>query len=184
MTKKNYREKVKLLRQELSLELVVYKSRIIMQKLQSTEHYKKADCIYTYVSFGQEVNTTELIHTALSDGKRVAVPKIKEKIMNFYYISDITELKTGFYGILEPETENPANETDALLVMPGLAFDRTGNRIGYGGGYYDKYLAKQNTHWKAALAFELQIFEQLPCSLLDKKPDMIISEEEIYDKFN
>lgn len=119
--------------------------------LQITEHlfasaaYLEAASVFCYVSAGTEVGTKDVLLDALASGKKVAVPYCTEQpgIMQFYYIDSLADLLPGKYGILAPDPHSCAPaEPDAgtLLVVPGLAFDRRGYRLGYGQGYYDRYL--------------------------------------------
>ena len=116
-------------------------------------------------------------------GKRTAVPKVTgERRMEFYYISSMEELSPGYRGIPEPEgragTEAvPAK--DALIILPGAAFDRMGNRLGYGGGFYDTYLASHPQAGRAAIAFSVQIAERIPSGPYDIRPDIIFTEKEM-----
>lgn len=176
-TKQEMRKIVKGYRQSLSKEEAALKSIAILNKLFESEQYKQADCIYCYIDFQNEVMTMPLIRKAVKDGKRVAVPRIADHAMKFYYITDHSELEEGSYGIMEPVMSCPlAQERDAVLIMPGVAFDRENHRIGYGGGYYDRYLQEENSHYKIALAYEFQIFEHVPYEEHDICPDIVLSE--------
>lgn len=176
-TKQEMRKIVKGYRQSLSKEDAAIKSITILNKLFGTEQYQQAECIYCYIDFNNEVMTMPLIRKAVKDGKRVAVPRISGDSMEFYYIRSHAELEKGSYGIMEPCASCPqAEETDAVLVMPGVAFDRENHRIGYGGGFYDRYLERENSHYKIALAYEFQIFEHIPYEEHDICPDVVLSE--------
>lgn len=176
-TKKEIRTIVKGYRQALSSEDAALKSITILNKLFETEPYQKAQCIYCYIDFRNEVKTKPLIKKALKDGKRVAAPRIDGNTMNFYYIHSYDDLASGSFGILEPASScRLAAETDALMIMPGMAFDKKNHRIGFGGGFYDKYLGQENTHYKIALAYRFQIFEQIPYEEHDICPDLVLSE--------
>lgn len=176
-TKQEMRKIVKGYRQSLSNEEAAIKSITILNKLFETEQYKQAECVYCYIDFRNEVKTMPLIRKAILDGKRVAAPRISDKTMDFYYITGHADLEEGSFGIMEPVPSCAlAEETDAVLVMPGVAFDRENHRIGYGGGYYDRYLERENTHFKIALAYDFQIFEHVPYEEHDICPDMILSE--------
>lgn len=144
--------------------------------------YIQAEKIYVYVSFGSEVDTQQILAHAWSCGKRVAVPKVlsKEK-MEFYYIDSMEELKAGSWGILEPEEKDPVDAGEALVIMPLLAFDKQFHRIGYGGGYYDRFLAKHQEHQTMALAYSIQQAEYLPAESVDVCPNIIVTEEMVYE---
>ncbi len=176
-TKEEMRKVIRGYRKSLTNEDAAMKSITILNKLFSTEQYQHAECVYCYIDFRNEVKTMPLIKKALKDGKRVAAPRISGETMEFYYISGYSDLAEGSFGILEPvDGCKLAEETDALMIMPGMAFDRENHRIGYGGGFYDRYLERENTHYKIALAYHFQIFEQIPYELHDICPDMIISD--------
>lgn len=166
-------------RDSLSADEVAMKSIVILEKLLQMEEYKKAACIYCYVDFRNEVRTKPIIRRALSDGKKVAVPKIDKEGMEFYYIDGFDQLKPGIHGILEPEDCPLAADMDALLIMPGVAFDKKNHRIGYGKGYYDRYLKRSNQHFKVALAYQFQVFQSVPYEEFDVQPDLVLTERGI-----
>lgn len=116
----------------------------IISRLLCTEEYSRADMILTYVSVGDEPDTIGLIHAAFANGKKVAVPKcMSGNTMEFYLIASMDDLKEGKYGLLEPDESKckKAELTESCIcVVPGLAFDAKGYRLGRGGGYYDRFL--------------------------------------------
>lgn len=141
----------------------------------ATEQYRQAKTIYGYLPYNQEVRTIPILERALLDGKRVAVPKVYGEEMRFIYITDLTQVEKGYAGIPEPIADEPvAYETTALVLMPGLVFDRAGNRIGYGGGFYDKFLASEPEHPTVALCYEFQIVEKLETDAFDIPVDCVI----------
>ena len=148
MEKKLVRKEILNMRNNMSNEKRILKNKLIYNLFINSDLYKKAKDIFIYVSFGSEVNTHEIIKKAIIDKKNIYVPKIdmKKKEMIAVKIHSLTELSVNNYGILEPinvDKDKIANDFD-IIVMPGVAFDENGNRIGYGGGYYDKYLEKNN----------------------------------------
>lgn len=164
-------------------------SRQILKKVTALPEYQTADWILAYASFRSEVDTKELIDRALADRKRVLLPKVEGSEMRFWEIRSREELKEGFRGIMEPEPdEKQIPEKDAfrgqkvMMWMPGAAFDAKRNRIGYGGGYYDRYLAgmPECELCTAALGFSCQIIEEIPVQRHDIAPDLVITEMEIY----
>ncbi|NLZ81741.1 MAG: 5-formyltetrahydrofolate cyclo-ligase [Clostridiales bacterium] len=176
-TKKEARLLVRGYRKTLSHDNAVYKSVTILDKIMNMEEYKQATCIYAYASFGNEVMTRPLIQRALSEGKKVALPKVIGKEIEFFYINSEKDLVESSYGILEPKDCEKAEDKNALLIMPGVAFDKNNNRVGYGAGYYDKYLEKANNHYKIALAYKFQVFESIYNDDHDIKPDLVLTEE-------
>ena len=153
----------------------------ILRRLCGLPQYLDAKTIYTYVGCRGEVDTISLIRRAAEDGKRVAVPKVLGDIMEFFYLEDPDTLEPGMMGIPEPDPERAemAKEEDALMIMPGLAFAPDGARVGFGGGYYDKYLAAHPDLVKVALAFSYQIFDELPMEKLDIPVPVIVTEDRV-----
>lgn len=198
-----------------------YSDRIV-KNLTSLPCYREADAILTYISFRSEADTFPLLKRAFADGKAVFAPKVLGKEMAFYQISSPEDLTEGYHGILEPsggrlfdewmddrfgqreksQPEKPMEGNEAekagygvpsiLICMPGAAFDRARHRIGYGGGYYDRFLSNlseggektagtvrlQAKMTTAALAFGCQIFEKIPWEPHDIRPGRIITETE------
>lgn len=155
------------------------KSNHIVEKLFSLSDYIEAECIYAFVNFNQEVVTRQIILNAIDSGKRIAVPKITEKKMKFYFIHSLEDVKSGYMGILEPITEEEATVSNALMLMPGVAFDTNRNRIGYGKGYYDSYLNSHKIKKKIGLAYDFQIVNEIQADEYDIKPDYILTETKI-----
>lgn len=158
------------------------KSNVIITRLLSLEECMNAKTIFIYLSFGSEVNTHGLIRLLLNK-KEVFVPFIDKKRKEIY-ISELkkwSELSSGAYGILEPRKEcirkRKPNEAEISLV-PGIAFDEEGYRIGYGGGYYDKLLKKMDGE-KIGIAYDFQMLKKLPRESHDIKMDRIVTEERI-----
>ena len=103
--------------------------------------YQAAKSLYVYLSYNQEVRTAKILQQAQKDGKRVAVPKVFGDEMRFLWLDDLSAVTPGAYNIPEPVADTPvADDETALVLMPGLAFDREGFRLGYGGGFYDTFL--------------------------------------------
>lgn len=184
--KKEIRKRMRVLRENMTREDMFSKSSLIFEQLITVPEYKKAEKIFTYVSMNNEVDTIMLIDYSLSMDKRVFVPKVFGKDMFFYEISDISELSPGYCGIYEPDTDGkePDYSKTGFMCMPGVAFDKEYNRIGYGGGFYDRYLSGENKFHKAALAYELQFVDHIRTEHVDVKPDMIVTEDNIYRKLD
>lgn len=176
------RKRMKQLRADMTRTERFEKSMQIFEQLITVPEFKRADRIYTYVSMDNEIDTIMLIDYSLSLEKRVFVPRVSGKDMEFYEISDISELSPGYMGIYEPDIngKEPDYSRTGFMCMPGLAFDKSYNRIGYGGGFYDRYLSVENKLYKAALAYEAQLLESIPTQDGDVRPDMIVTEESIY----
>ena len=180
------RKQMKQLRADMTRTERFEKSMQIFEQLITVPEFKRADRIYTYVSMDNEIDTIMLIDYSLSLEKRVFVPRVSGKDMEFYEISDISDLNPGYRGIYEPDIngKEPDYSRTGFMCMPGLAFDRSYNRIGYGGGFYDRYLSVENKLYKAALAYEAQLLESIPAQDGDVRPDMIVTEESIYRKLD
>ncbi len=180
------RKQMKQLRADMTRTERFEKSMQIFEQLITVPEFKRADRIYTYVSMDNEIDTIMFIDYSLSLEKRVFVPRVSGKDMEFYEISDISELNPGYMGIYEPDIngKEPDYSRTGFMCMPGLAFDRSYNRIGYGGGFYDRYLSVENKLYKAALAYEAQLLESIPAQDGDVRPDMIVTEENIYRKLD
>lgn len=156
---------------------------LIRQKLQALESFQRAQTIHTYVSLPEEVDTQALIHAALRAGRRVAVPKVQGPALAHFFIDDLAALEAGVYGIGEPREEKGAKRVEEknafdLVLVPGLAFDRQGHRLGYGAGYYDRFLAEISAP-KIGLAFAAQIVEKIPAAPHDQRVDFIVTEKEV-----
>lgn len=167
-SKKEFRKEMLRLRDGKSPESLSILNKRIFDKVINNAYYQKATNIFIFVSYKSEVNTHDIIKHALSQGKRVCVPKVisKEEGMKAIYITSFDELSPKApFGILEPEIHhnNIANEKDIDLVfVPGLAFDNNGGRMGYGGGFYDRFLPliKRNCR-KIGLCYSFQVVESV-----------------------
>jgi len=180
MNKRDIRTQIKHKKSLLSKETIKKDSEIIAGQVIESPIFQECEQLFCYVSFNQEVITTKILPTALEMGKKVAVPKIENQEMKFYEIRSLEDLKPGILGILEPFVTVeaiPSTRMVSLFIVPGLAFDIQRNRIGYGKGYYDRYFVKQEGKpiYKLALAFDFQIFDQLPVEEYDRKVDEIIT---------
>ncbi len=182
--KKEIRKQTLKQRDALSPSYRLEADQKIHQTLFTLSEWKKADAILTYVSFRSEVETKSIIQRALSEGKPLAVPKVIGPLeMNFYQINSLDDLEKGYMGILEPKSECRIEVTSGLMIMPGSAFDPSCGRIGYGGGFYDHYIQNhKQALFTCAIAYECQILPHVPVDPLDQKPDLVITEEKIYQR--
>lgn len=141
----------------------------------ASDFYKHATTVYGYLPYNQEVRTVPMLERALADGKKVAVPKVYGDEMKFIYLTDLTQVACGYAGIPEPIADEPvADNPTALVLMPGLAFDKEGHRIGYGGGFYDKFLAAEPGHPTVALCYEFQVLPHLQTEEFDIPVDCVL----------
>lgn len=140
-----------------------------------SEAYQKAKTIYGYLPYNQEVRTVPMLEQALRDGKRVAVPKVYGEEMKFLFLDDLSRVEKGYCGIPEPIDDGPsADDKTALVLMPGLAFDLQGHRIGYGGGFYDRFLAAEPNHPTLALCYDFQLLPTLETEAHDIPVDYVL----------
>ena len=183
------REEKKLLRKEIlsRRDALTEEERergkfLITERILGHQWYYLSDRILGFVNYGSEICTTEILENALQDGKEVYVPKVEGREMEFYRIRSLTELKEGYKGIREPQGNTasyvftPENAAGSLFLMPGSVFDPLGNRLGYGGGFYDRYLAdKEALRLRSiAVGFRCQQAEEVPVEETDIKPYQVI----------
>lgn len=180
-TKIEIRSQVRAKKHAMTKEEIEEKSKKIWKNLRNTKEFIEAELLYLYVSYNQEVMTRPYIRESIHAGKKVAIPKIIDGVMEFFRIEDMNQLEKGYQGILEPIKGKLICGESGLMIMPGLAFDRNLHRCGYGGGFYDTYLQKydKGNLIKFALAYEYQIFEQIPVEKHDKILNAIVTENEI-----
>jgi len=176
MEKSKLRDKILKLRNSLDPTMKTIYDEIIFQSVIRLEEYQSAAAIYCYIDFKNEVSTEKIIAHAFSQQKKVAVPKIDAGKMNFYYIKSFDDLTPGYYNIMEPATDQIADE-HGFMILPGVAFDKQGHRIGYGGGFYDKYLSAHRDLYKAAIAYDFQILDSITFEPHDIPIDILISEK-------
>ncbi|MEC1522972.1 5-formyltetrahydrofolate cyclo-ligase [Neobacillus niacini] len=158
-------------------------SYIIANTLYKDEDWQKANVIGITISKEPEVDTYQIIQKAWEEGKVVAAPKCnpKTKTLSFRKITEFSQLESVFYGLLEPIIEQTIEvkpEDIELLFVPGLAYTRQGYRLGFGGGYYDRYLTKYNEK-TISLAFNLQVIPQFPIEKHDIPVSKIITNDEV-----
>ena len=179
MTKSELRNMMKRRRRTLSATRILCYSAIVTEKLLKEDVYRDADVILGYYSISAEVSMDYLFEQARKDGKKVALPVcLPGREMEFRYFDENTELVKGEYGIPEPVgTERvELDGVNALVVVPGVSFDAFGNRIGYGGGYYDRFLKKYPDVPKVMLAYELQKTISVPADGNDIPMNLILTE--------
>lgn len=176
------RDKMKKLRAGLSISEREEKDLLVYKNFMSLKILKETEWIYIFASYGTEVDTLKIIEVLLqSQGKKVALPRVSGKEMEFYEINSMEDLKPGYNGILEPVSDTKVLTCNGIMVMPGLVFDTYHGRIGYGGGYYDRYLYKhkEDNIFKVALAYDFQVLrtERIAMESHDICPDIIITEK-------
>ena len=176
MNKKEMRAYIRAQKRAMTESQIVSASARLGEQFRQCELYRNAKTIYGYLPYNQEVRTVPMLEKAIADGKRVAVPKCYGEEMRFIYINDfVTEVAPGYANIPEPIADGPvADDTTALVLMPGLAFDPQGHRCGYGGGFYDKFLSAEPDHPTLALCYEFQMFPVLETEDHDIPVDTVL----------
>ena len=175
MDKKALRATIRQRKRAMSEEEIVTKSQKLYELLMETDLYKNAKTFYGYMPYNQEVRTVPMLEQALRDGKRVAIPKCYGSEMKFIYLDDLTKVEKGYANIPEPIEDGPiADDPTALVLMPGMAFDPQGHRIGYGGGFYDKFLAAEPDHPPLALCYDFQMMPHLETEEYDIPVDCVL----------
>lgn len=181
--KQKLRAESKLYRNELSSNEKAELDSKISDRLFNTWQYKSCEVLLTYVSTEIEVDTREIISRALADGKRVAVPRCIDntRLMDFYFIKDVDDLEGGYMGVLEPIPEKCEKMTDfseGLCIVPALMFDMYGYRLGYGKGYYDRFLSNFCGE-TLGICYNRCVREKLPHGKFDKCVERIITQSRI-----
>lgn len=175
MNKQELRSAIRARKRAMTQEEIQIRSDALCQKFLESDAYRRASTLYGYLPYNQEVRTWPILERAIADGKRVAVPKVYGDEMKFIYLEDLTQVEKGYSGIPEPIADGPvAEDKTALVLMPGLAFDPQGHRIGYGGGFYDKFLSREPEHPTLALCYEFQMVEKLETEQFDIPVDEVI----------
>ncbi len=174
VSKENLRNYAKYLRKNIKNKEIPEDK--IKNKVLNNKKVLKSKNILIYVSLKDEVNTKIIIEELWNLNKNIYVPKVEKNIINFYKINDFKELVIGSYNILEPITniKYQYNKKD-LIILPGLLFDKHNNRLGYGGGYYDKYLSDKKLY-KIGICFSTFLVDKLTIDKYDIKMDEVITE--------
>lgn len=175
MDKTELRREIRARKRAMTEVEIEERSARLAQLFFASRAYQNAKTIYGYLPYNQEVRTVPMLERALKDGKKVAVPKVYGDEMKFLYLDDLTAVAKGYAGIPEPIADEPvAQDETALVLMPGLAFDPQGHRIGYGGGFYDKFLAAEPNHPTLALCYEFQMLPKLDVEDHDIPVDTVL----------
>ncbi|WMJ23435.1 5-formyltetrahydrofolate cyclo-ligase [Paludicola sp. MB14-C6] len=179
LIKNELRSKYRKLREDMSAEQKQCYDQQIFNRLINTDHYKDAKTIITFVSTNLEVDTIQLINKAIEDHKRVAVPKCTNLIgnMEFYIINSLDDLEKSTFSLMEPnikKSEKLMDYKDSICILPGFAFDREGYRIGFGKGYYDRFLNNYDGK-KIAVCYNNCIANKLPRGRFDVAANFIVT---------
>jgi 5-formyltetrahydrofolate cyclo-ligase len=183
--KKDIRKRVLTIRDQIPLDIRAQKDFHIRGTIFSLPEFLSAKTILLYASFKSEVETLSLIRESLAMGKRVVLPKVNAQnhALTLYEIKDMNELSPGYMGILEPELPDERSaviEDIDLAIIPGAAFDLSGNRLGYGAGYYDNLLSgRRGSIPIIALAYDEQLVDAIPAEKHDVKIHMIVTDKRV-----
>lgn len=176
MNKSELRAMIRAQKRAMTEDMIVSASCQLGEKFAACEQYQKAKTVYGYMPYNQEVRTVPMLERAMRDGKQVAVPKVYGDTMRFIFVTDLTAMEKSDFGIPEPIADGPvADDPTALVLMPGLAFTARGDRMGYGGGYYDKFLSAEPNHPTVALCYDFQLLESLPTASYDIPVDLVLT---------
>lgn len=187
MEKQELRSRYLYERNRLSLKERKEKSAEIWRLLKEEGVYQDAGIVLVYMDYRSEVMTTGLVEELLAAGeKRIFAPKVEGMDIRFYEVAGMEDFSEGYQGIREPAksaerlfTREISEKEKTLILVPGAVFDRERGRMGYGKGFYDRYLEAFPGIFSAALAFSCQLAKKVPIEPHDRKPDMIITEKGI-----
>lgn len=193
-SKKDIRRNTSIFKHETETVMIDFAGDVICYRLMAMDEYKNADTIFVYADYNKEVKTAAIIDDALKNGKKVALPRVytmeltsdgkPDKYMKFHYITSTDDLEKGYNGIREPKEVLPVADMDtgsAIIIMPIVGFDDERNRVGYGGGFYDKYLGSHSFAKKIGVAYDEQKVDKVDeIGPYDVKPDMIVTQKNIY----
>jgi len=189
--KKRLRKKIKDIYKTFSKSEITEKSKKILDNLKSLETWNNTNTLFAFLPLSDEVDTSCIIKEALTQGKKVAVPRINNNDIIFHYITSISkeEFIKHDYGMYEPlhksESVNISDldSSKILILTPGMAFDKQCNRLGRGKSFYDRYLSEYGKNCiKAGIAFSFQIIENLPIEKHDVQLDFVITDKEIFKR--
>lgn len=173
-------------RNELNADYRVAASKRIFEKLETSEHFRKARKIFIYVGFGSEILTENFIKKYLNE-KEIFIPKIANASMKLVKLNSWAELHPGHFGVLEINSAIFYEGEVDLVITPSIVFDKNGFRLGYGKGYYDKYFAKNKYQTSIGLSYDQLLQENVPKEAHDLPVDILLTEEKtiiLNEKYN
>lgn len=183
MDKNTLRKEYIKIRNSIDTNDRIDKSKDILRNLIKTGLLDEYNDVLCYVNYKSEVSTDILLDYLLEAGKSLFCPKVIDTDMNFYRITDRSDLQEGYQGIYEPieSLNNLYRNNKPLVIVPGSVFDKRGNRIGYGKGFYDRFFFRFPNSLKIGLAFEEQIIESIDyIDEFDIKMDYIVTDRKVY----
>ena len=180
-TKQEIREQIRKLRAGIGADEWHAATEVIAGKVIANDYFREATDLFCYMDFDGEAGTEQIIDEAWRLGKDIWLPRVSGGEMDFYLVESEKELVRGTFGILEPSGEGiKAPGNDGLVIVPGIAFDCMRNRIGYGKGFYDRYLSAHPNLVKLGIAFDIQLVDRIPAEECDCKMDMVFTEKVVY----
>ena len=183
MEKKEIRKQYKMLRNKMSEMEVKEKSDRICQNIISSNLFQQAERILAYAPLGNEVDIRPVIEEGWRQEKRIAFSQSIWGYNEIFLKSAVfSQLKEGTFHVMEPVETNPVDWKNALVLVPGVAFDRQGNRMGYGKGYYDRFFEGKSGCVKAGVAYELQVADQLPTEENDLPVEYLVTEKGVWKR--
>jgi 5-formyltetrahydrofolate cyclo-ligase len=173
---------MKILRDRLSSDEIDRRSEAICERLMNLNSLQSAQSLFTYVSCRSEVHTHDFIRSMLKKDMAVTVPKVVSRgEMQAHRLLRWAQLQPGAFGILEPQDATIYEGPIDLCVAPGLAFTPAGDRLGYGRGHYDRFVARHSEMLVVAIAFEVQLLDWIPTEPTDHRVNMIITEDRVIE---
>lgn len=174
MDKQELRQHIRTRKRAMTVQQIEEKSKKLQELFLKTEAYRNAKTIYGYLPYNQEVRTAPILQQALDDGKAVAIAKCYDREMRFILVDNLQCMDPDS-RIPQPLADAPVGQDPtALVLMPGMAFTKQGQRMGYGGGFYDRFLAAEPDHPTVALCFDFQIVDQIPTEDYDIPADLVL----------
>lgn len=177
-----FRKKYKAARAEMSLEEKAVKDANVCRNLISTNAFERAEQVLLYSATPIEIETTEIFEAALNSGKKVLFPRCQEKgRMSFYYVDDLSHLRSSAFNIREPISSAPEYKSSNadICIVPALAYDIEGYRMGYGGGFYDRFLSSFRGTC-IGICYADNIEKKLPRGRFDVRVDILITDEGLF----
>lgn len=178
-SKKEIRQRIRRKREQAEHVRLIRDTQKITASVVSHPWFVRTKDLYIYVDCKGEAGTGGIIAEAFQRGMNVWVPRVTGNTMLFCRIRGLDELKPGTYGIPEPTGNEAGDGEEGLMVMPGVAFDEACHRVGYGGGFYDRYLAKHRRLRRMAIGFEFQVLDKVPYEKYDICPEILVTERRV-----
>ncbi len=183
-SKTQLRQEMKARRTAMSAKEVGHASDLMRVRLNNLEQVQKAALVFCYVSVRNEPDTRNLIHDLLDAGKHVCIPRLDTTgQMHAHRIQSLNDLlpsDSDYFHIPVPPADAPIEDHPNLVIVPGLAFTETGQRLGMGGGHYDRYLADRPDTVTVGLCYGWQVLEELPCEPHDRRVQMIVTDQRVF----